>query len=1115
MTALIPVTAAPLLDPGHGRLEMELPEGATVAQMVAAAFPRLAPGDYRFLRVSLVSPAGSALILERYWSQTRPRPGTRVVIRLVPGDENARGVLTVVVAIAALAIAPQLAPVLFSSSGALATSVTAAGLTLAGNLLVNALIPLKQPSAPEQRNSYQLQGWQNEARPGDPIPCLFGRHRYAPPVAATPYSVIIGDDQYVHMVLCPGYGRLNISDIRLGETSIDNFDDVDVEIREGEDGDQPLSLYPRQVLEQAEGVELTRPFPRDASGNITGGASIETPVVRTTASDTQTASVIFQFPQGLFLADFKGEIQPTGVAVRIRQRAVGETEWQEVEYLTFTSETRTPFFRQYSWNLPSRGRWEVELTRATDEATDASVSNRVTLAALQSIRPEYPLNIDVPLALVALRAKAGSQLSGVLDQVNMLVERYMPTWDGEEWTDGLGRNPASAYLAALKGPANPFPATDAEIDLVQLADWYDWCAAKGLKYDRVHDQAEALGDMLAAICAAGRATPRHDGTKWGVVIDRPDAMVIDHVNPRNSAEFKWSRAYFEPPHAVRVTFRDETDDYAQAERIVPWPGHTGPIRLVETWEFPGKTDPDEIWIEVRRRMYELVHRPDTFTAVQSGAVRVATRGDLVMGSFDVLTRTQVAARVKGVTGALVELDEIVTIEAGTEYGLRYRTGVGEEDVIGTSTVATVAGDTGSRRAIRLVDAAVMPAVGDIVHFGEKATESIALKVKGVEGGEDFSSVLHMVAAAPEIDTLTDAEDPPAWDGRVGSEIVVPSVTPSAPVVTRITSAGAYTAGDPGDPPEPLAGTITVLLKPGPGSTALLSSYRVSHRLKGTTPWTDVSIPVGTGGGDITGYTTEDVVELHFHSIATDGAESVATSTVEVTVGQNDAPLPTSPDTQSVSVLGGLGHARISVAIAYGTDMASIQVYRAPSGVTLDRETHAIGDPVTVFAGTTLTYVDGDSTRADLALNGGFDDGSDWSTDADWAIAAGVATHSDGDADTIYQALTLSDGTEYILRFAVSGRTAGSITPQFFGGSGATGTAVSADGEEVQSITATAGNTSFGFLATTDFDGSIDDVSIYAVTDAAVAPGAYDYYLEPLNSAGAPGPITGPHAGTVL
>ena len=54
---------------------------------------------------------------------------------------------------------------------------------------------------------------------------------------------------------------------------------------------------------------------------------------------------------------------------------------------------------------------------------------------------------------LALRIKASNQLSGSLDSFNAIAHRYAPDWDGSTWVDALTRNPASAYAAALTGPA--------------------------------------------------------------------------------------------------------------------------------------------------------------------------------------------------------------------------------------------------------------------------------------------------------------------------------------------------------------------------------------------------------------------------------------------------------------------------------------------------------------------------------------------------------------------------------------------------------------------------------------------------------------------------------------
>ncbi|APX21317.1 hypothetical protein [Salipiger profundus] len=57
------VLAAPLFDPGLAREEIEMPEGLTLAQIVAEALPGIAPADRAHVRVTLVSERGTAMIL--------------------------------------------------------------------------------------------------------------------------------------------------------------------------------------------------------------------------------------------------------------------------------------------------------------------------------------------------------------------------------------------------------------------------------------------------------------------------------------------------------------------------------------------------------------------------------------------------------------------------------------------------------------------------------------------------------------------------------------------------------------------------------------------------------------------------------------------------------------------------------------------------------------------------------------------------------------------------------------------------------------------------------------------------------------------------------------------
>lgn len=1091
----LPVIFAPVLDPGKARQLMQMRCGLTIAQIVAQVAPNQQPSAGH-LRVMLTNDQGTSVIEEHLWPHVRPKFGTTVVVRGVPGKDALRSVLLAVVSIAAGA----LAPVLFPAFGKIGLALATAGLSIIGTLLINALIPIETPDAQERRNVYRIDGWRNDIRPGAPVPCAFGKHRYAPPFAAQSYTEVVGDNQYIRALFCAGYGPLRITDLRIGETPVSDFEDIDIEIREGRPDDLPVGLFPQQVLEEGAGVQLVRPLPRDLSGDVIDGApSIETPVIRFTASNAARASVILGFQQGLFHIDDKGRRKSQTVTIRIRARLNGVGAWSDVVTLDVTAERQESFLRQHSWTLPTRGRWQIEVTRMSEDSTDTQTSDNVALSAIQSIRPEYPINLDKPLALIAVRVRATYQLNGSLDSFNALIERQGPERVGGEWVDGYSRNPASAFLSALTGPQNPYPVTESEIDMDLIADWYDWCELKGLKYDRVHDAPEGLGDMLNAICGAGRASPRHDGVRWGVVIDRPETLVIDHVNPRNSEQFEWSRDYFVPPDALRVRFLDETNNYEEAERIVPWPGYTGPIRLTESIDLAGKTDPDEIFIEARRRMYELMHRPDSFSAIQSGTARVATRGDLVMGSFDVLSRTQMAARVTSVYGSLVEIDENVTIPEG--YGVRFRVFANAEDVVGSSVVRAIAAAEDETRALLMTGSGSMPEIGDVIHIGPMETTSLALRIRGIEAGDDFSSRLIMVAAAPEIDTLTDAEIAPEWDGRVGAEIDLAAVVPASPMFVSIATGAAGTDNPDG---------LKVLLRPGSGSTAAVSSYELDHRLAGTGVWTTLIVPVAASGASITAYAADDQVELRARAFAaTTPGDHTAVATI--TIGGNDPVIPGALDPTAIEITGALGHALLAVSVPAIDAPAQIQIYRAPAGTPLDRQSHALGAALVVSPGSTASYTDGDGTRRNMVASGDFSNPASFTLGGGWSIAAGVATHTPGVAGTISQDLNFVAGVTYRVSFNVVSLVEGYITLRLSGSPNVIGSTISNAGPVRQSLTANGGSVSIWMGAPSDLDASLDDLVVFAETEGCVPSGDWDYWIEPQNNEGIAGPVSGPFA----
>jgi hypothetical protein len=127
---------------------------------------------------------------------------------------------------------------------------------------------------------------------------------------------------------------------------------------------------------------------------------------------------------------------------------------------------------------------------------------------------------------------------------------------------------------------------------------------------------------------------------------------------------------------------------------------------------------------------------------------------------------------------------------------------------------------------------------------------------------------------------------------------------------------------------------------------------------------------------------------------------------------------------------------------------------------------------------------------DVVINGDFASDTVWTKGANWAIAAGVATHTAGAVETLKQTGIAATGKTWKVVFTVSGRTAGTITPKI----GVTGTARSSNDTYTENIAATGAD--LEFVPSSDFDGSLDNVSLQLVNIQASS--AYSGDTNPLN-----------------
>jgi hypothetical protein len=523
---------------------------------------------------------------------------------------------------------------------ALATAAIGAAITFGGQYLLQTLFPVAEPQLDVSDDSqartptYSIGGGRNRATQYGSIPVVLGRHRVNPIYAATPFTEIIGDDQYLRLLFLWGYGPLEVTDLRIGETPISRFEGVEIQtVGTYDEEDAPLTLFPREAFEE--------PLSINMDPNIG--------YVRRTADDVDEISVDVTAPNGLFaVRKTSGTFYLWTVDWTMRYRKVGDATWTSLPFVRMQSLEQKVLRKSARAKVPT-GQYDVEVKRITINYAGGQdqVSEQLVWTALRAFRNSNPIQMTKPVTVTAIRIRASEQLNGTIDTLNGIVRSRQRAWNGTSWEVDFTSNPAALYRAVLQHQGNARPVPTARIDLATLQRWHDYCTAKGWGFNQVRENTSSVWDTLRDICAAGRAVPVMRDGLFSVMWDEENLPVQQVFSARDVWGFSGEMVYRNLPHALRVRFINQSKNYTQDERIVYNDGYNaGNATLFESVEFPGVTDTRDIYKHARYHLAQAKLRPAIYSFKTGFEHIVCSRGDRVLVQHDSILWGQVATRIR-------------------------------------------------------------------------------------------------------------------------------------------------------------------------------------------------------------------------------------------------------------------------------------------------------------------------------------------------------------------------------------------------------------------------------------------------------------------------------------
>lgn len=499
------------------------------------------------------------------WNR-RVQDGDCVVFVTLPqGGGGGSNPLKILLQLAVMVFAPQIGSAILGINGAAALGAVGvnlfnAAVGIIGSALVNALIPPPKASASQNSASvaaasptYSLGAQGNQARVGQPIPVMYGRHLLYPDFAAMPYTEYAGNEQYLYQLFCIGQGEYDIEAIRIEDTPISVFEEIEMEVVPP---GGTVTLFPANVITSIEvsGQEAL-------TGNALG------PFVANDAETVANAlAVDVVMSRGMYYANDDGGLDAVSISWIAEAQAIDDDgvaigAWFTLGAHSVRQSTSTPLRFSYKYAVPS-GRYQVRLTRTDTKQTGSRYGHQLDWYGLRAYLPGSQAYGNV--TMLALKMRATNNLSSQASRkINLIATRKLQTWHPlTGWSAETVPTRSIAWaIADICRAEYGAELPDSRIGLQALYELDAIWAARNDTLNTLFDTQSTVNEALALAARAGRAVHFQQGGIVHVVRDGPASVPVALFSQRNIVKGSFKIDYLMPSEttadAVDVSYFDE------------------------------------------------------------------------------------------------------------------------------------------------------------------------------------------------------------------------------------------------------------------------------------------------------------------------------------------------------------------------------------------------------------------------------------------------------------------------------------------------------------------------------------------------------------------------------